>query len=72
MFNLHVADLIALALYLLGVTFLGLMAARKVKGLNDFVMPRKFGKAFMLMHGFGTSTHSDQAVSVVSKGRTRS
>ncbi|MDF1862806.1 MAG: sodium:solute symporter family protein [Verrucomicrobiales bacterium] len=67
MFNLHVADLIALALYLLGVTALGLMAARKVKGLSDFVMPRKFGKAFMLMHGFGTSTHSDQAVSVVSK-----
>ncbi len=67
MLNLHLADIAALALYLLGVTALGLIAARKVKSLNDFVMPRKFGKAFMLMHGFGTSTHSDQAVSVVSK-----
>ncbi|MDF1814984.1 MAG: sodium:solute symporter family protein [Verrucomicrobiales bacterium] len=67
MFNLHIADIVTLALYLLGVTVLGLHAARKVKNLSDFVMPRKFGKAFMLMHGFGTSTHSDQAVSVVSK-----
>lgn len=67
MFNLHIADIVTLALYLLGVTGLGLYAARKVQGFSDFIMPRKFGKAFMLMHGFGTSTHSDQAVSVVSK-----
>lgn len=67
MFNLHPADLATLLLYLAGVTVLGLLSARKVKSLADFVMPRKFGKAFMLMHGFGTSTHSDQAVSVVSK-----
>ena len=67
MFNLHPADIATLSLYLIGVTVLGVLAARKVKSLSDFVMPRKFGKAFMLMHGFGTSTHSDQAVSVVSK-----
>jgi len=67
MLNLHIADIAALVLYLIGVTVLGLLASRKVKSLADFVMPRKFGKAFMLMHGFGTSTHSDQAVSVVSK-----
>lgn len=67
MFNLHIADIVTLALYLIGVTALGLFAARKVKSLSGFVMPRKFGKAFMLMHGFGTSTHSDQAVSVASK-----
>lgn len=67
MLNLHLADLITLGLYLAGVTALGLHAAKKVKSLADFVMPRRFGKAFMLMHGFGTSTHSDQAVSVVSK-----
>lgn len=67
MLNLHIADIVTLLLYLVGVTVLGVMAARKVKGLSDFVMPRKFGKAFMLMHGFGTSTHSDQAVSVASK-----
>ncbi|NNE93351.1 MAG: sodium:solute symporter family protein [Verrucomicrobiales bacterium] len=67
MLNLHAADLATLGLYLLGVTVLGIMAARRVKQLSDFVMPRKFGKWFMLMHGFGTSTHSDQAVSVASK-----
>lgn len=67
MFNLHAADLTTLFVYLLGVTVLGLLSARNVKNLADFVMPRKFGKAFMLMHGFGTATHSDQAVSVVSK-----
>lgn len=67
MFQLHPADLATLFAYLLGVTVLGLFASRKVKSLADFVMPRKFGKAFMLMHGFGTATHSDQAVSVVSK-----
>jgi len=67
MFNLHVADLITLTLYLGGVTVLGVMAARKVRTMADFIMPRRFGKAFMMMHGFGTATHSDQAVSVVSK-----
>ncbi|MCP4170220.1 MAG: sodium:solute symporter family protein, partial [Fuerstiella sp.] len=35
--------------------------------MSDFVMPRRFGRLMMLMHGFGTSTHSDQAVSVASK-----
>lgn len=67
MFNLHPADLLALLVYFAGVTTLGLAAARRVKGFSDFIMPRKFGKSFMLMHGFGTATHSDQAVSVVSK-----
>ena len=61
------ADWIALGGYLLGVTLLGIWASRKVKGMADFVMPRRFGKLMMLMHGFGTSTHSDQAVTVASK-----
>ncbi|MCG8419225.1 MAG: sodium:solute symporter family protein [Proteobacteria bacterium] len=38
--------------------------------MADFVMPRRFGKAMMLMHAFGTGTHSDQAVSVASKTYT--
>lgn len=67
MFGLHYLDLAALALYLIGITLLGVWSARKVKSLADFVMPRKFGKLMMMMHGFGTSTHSDQAVSVASK-----
>ena len=61
------ADWFALGVYLVGVTLLGIWAARKVQGMADFVMPRRFGKLMMLMHGFGTSTHSDQAVTVASK-----
>ena len=70
MFGLHPADLVAVGLYFVGVTVAGIWAARKVHSLSDFVMPRRFGKAFMMMHGFGTSTHSDQAVSVASKSFT--
>lgn len=67
MAGLETADLLALALYLVGVTALGIWAARKVTNMAEFVMPRRFGRVMMLMHGFGTSTHSDQAVSVASK-----
>lgn len=65
--GLSTADWMALGGYLLGVTVLGVWASRKVTGMSDFVMPRRFGKLMMLMHGFGTSTHSDQAVTVASK-----
>jgi Na+/proline symporter len=41
-----------------------------LKNITDFFMPRRFGKAMMIMHGFGTGTHSDQAVSVASKSFT--
>ena len=41
--------------------------ARRVHNIGDFFMPRRFGKAMMVMHTFGTGTHSDQAVSVASK-----
>ncbi len=67
MFGLALADLVVLVLYLLGVTTIGILAARKVRGMSDFILPRRFGKAMMMMHAFGTSTHSDQAVSVASK-----
>ena len=65
MFGLHSLDLFTLGLYLAGVAIAGLWVARKVKTVGDFFMgSRKFGKAFMLMHAFGTGTHTDQAVSV--------
>ena len=35
--------------------------------MNDYFMPRSFGKFSLMMHGFGTGTHSDQAVGVASK-----
>jgi Na+/proline symporter len=35
--------------------------------MGDFFMPRTFGKGALIMHAFGTGTHSDQAISVASK-----
>lgn len=67
---LHSADLCVLVLYLIGITAVGVWTARKIKNIADFCMPRRFGKAMMIMHSFGTGTHSDQAVSVASKSFT--
>jgi Na+/proline symporter len=68
--GLHIADVIVLGLYLVGITYIGLWSARRIKNISDFFMPRKFGRAMMIMHAFGTGTHSDQAVSVASKSYT--
>lgn len=65
--GLGAADWAVLIVYLAGITLLGIRVSRRVKDMAEFVMPRRFGKLMMLMHGFGTSTHSDQAVSVASK-----
>ena len=65
--GLHAIDGIVIALYLLGITILGLLIGRRIKGVNDFFMPRRFGKSMMVMHAFGTGTASDQAVTVSSE-----
>ncbi len=65
--GLHIADWTMLVLSFAGITWLGLSAARNVQGMADFVMPRRFSWWMMAMHGFGTSTHSDEAVTVASK-----
>lgn len=70
MFGLHTADILVLIVYFVAITIIGVWAARTVKNMADFIMPRRFGKAMMLMHAFGTGTHSDQAVSVASKTYT--
>ena len=68
MLGLTVYDWITLLLYLVGITVLGLWMARVVHNTSDFFMGgRRFGKAMMMMHSFGTGTHSDHAVSVASK-----
>jgi Na+/proline symporter len=66
-FGLHFADIFVLALYLLCMAAIGFWSARKIKQSHDFFMPRRFGKAMMVMFGFGAGTHSDQAVGVASK-----
>lgn len=70
MLGLGLINLAVIAAYLIGVTFLGVWAMRKVEGMGDFIMPRRFGKWMLTMHTFGTGTHSDQAVSVASKTYT--
>ena len=70
MYGLHKADILALLGYLIGITVIGVRAARSVRNNSDFLMPRKFGKWMMLMHGLGTATHSDQAVGVAAKTYT--
>ena len=67
MFGLHVADICVLVLYLLAMAAVGFWTASKIKKSHDFFMPRQFGKAMMVMFGFGAGTHSDQAVGVASK-----
>lgn len=64
--GLHWIDISVIVAYLIGVTALGVWMSRRVSGLQDFFMPRRFGKGMMIMHAFGTGTASDQAVTVAS------
>ena len=68
--GLQPADICVLVFYLIGMVAIGIWSARKIKSSADFFMPRRFGKAMMIMFSFGTGTHSDQAVSVASKSFT--
>lgn len=64
--GLHLLDGLVVVLYLIGITMMGVWMGRRLKGIDDFFMPRKFGKGMMMMHAFGTGTASDQAVTVSS------
>lgn len=64
--GLHWIDFAVVALYLIGITTLGVWMSRRISGIQDYFMPRKFGKGMMIMHAFGTGTASDQAVTVAS------
>jgi len=67
MWGLETVELAVVVVYLIGITVLGVWFGRRLKGNEDFFMPRRFGKGMMMMHAFGTGTASDQAV-VVSSG----
>lgn len=64
--GLDPVDAVVLVAYLLGITALGVWMSRRVRSSGDFFMPRRFGKAMMITHAFGTGTASDQAVVVAS------
>jgi len=70
MLGLHLADIIVLVIYFVGMALMGLKVAKKIEGMADFFMPRKANSALMIMHAFGSGTHADQAVGVASKTYT--
>ncbi len=68
MWGLHVLDIAVLFAYLLIIMAIGLWSSRTVKNTGDFfIAGRRFGKFMTAMLNFGTGTHSDQAVGVISK-----
>jgi Na+/proline symporter len=64
---MHWADVAALSIYLLALVAIGFWVSRRVKSMEQFVMPRRFGKVLMITFSFGTGTHADEAVGVTSK-----
>ncbi len=67
MLGIHILDIIVIALYFVIISLIGWWSARKIKNTGDFFMGgRKFGKFLTAMLSFGTGTHADQAVGVVS------
>ena len=68
MLGIEAFDWMVIIAYLIGITFVGLWAVKKVRSTASFFMgDRKFGKIMMAFFMFGSGTHSDQAVSVASK-----
>jgi len=68
--NISAPDLIALGVYLGALLVIGFWVSRKVKSMEEFVMPKRFGKVLMITFSFGTGTHADEAVGVSSKSFT--
>ncbi len=65
MLGLHQLDWIAVTIYLLVITLVGLATKRTIQTREDFFMAgRRFGKLLMIFHSFGAGTHTDQAVAV--------
>jgi len=68
MLGIEAFDWMVIIAYLVGITFIGLWAVKKVRSTASFFIgDRKFGKIMMAFFMFGSGTHSDQAVSVASK-----
>jgi Na+/proline symporter len=66
--GIELIDWAVIVAYLVGITFIGLWAMKKVRSAASyFIGDRKFGKVMMAFFMFGSGTHSDQAVSVSAK-----
>ncbi len=68
MLGMHWADILILAGYLVGITAIGFLSKKAIHSREDFLLAgRKLGIPLMVMHSFGTGTHTDQAAGVVSE-----
>ncbi|UCD53012.1 MAG: sodium:solute symporter family protein [Phycisphaerales bacterium] len=71
MLGIERIDWIIIVLYLVGITLIGVWAAKKVHSSSSFFIGnRRFGKVMMAFFMFGAGTHSDQAVGVSAKTYT--
>ena len=60
MLGVRLVDWIVIIAYLVGITFIGLWAVKKVRSAASFFIgDRKFGKVMMAFFMFGSGTHSD-------------
>ncbi len=67
MLGIHFLDIVVIIVYFGVISLIGWWSARKIKDTGDFFMGgRKFGSFLTAMLSFGTGTHADQAVGVVS------
>jgi len=68
MAGIHPVDIVVIFVYLAIIVLIGMWSSRTVKNTGDFFIGgRRFGKFMTVMFNFGTGTHSDQAVGVISK-----
>lgn len=68
MLGLDIIDWLAIVVYLMGITAMGLQVVRQMKNSSRlFIGDRKFSKTMMMSFMFRTGTHSDHAVSMVIK-----
>lgn len=64
--KLAALDLAVVAVYLAGITALGLYAARRVRDTHGyFIGSRRFGKALVAAQALTTGTRSDHAITVI-------
>jgi len=68
MVGFNTLDIVVLFGYLVMLVAIGVWSSKYVKSTGDFFIGgRRFGKIMTMMFNFGTGTHSDQAVGVISK-----
>lgn len=67
-YGLTIVDYIVILAYMVGITWVGMYAGRKVKTKDEYIIgDRKYGKFVMILHSFAASTSTSAIVGVASK-----